>query len=1148
MSSINTNLQGLKLSNVLFDLTTDLNKRLKNLSSGAKVNNASDDSAAMFVNTKLNSQINGIDSTNHNIQIASNALSLAEGALNSIRNSLQKIRDLNLQALNSTYSVSSKNSIQNQINSLYSEIFKIQDSTMFNNKPLFVHQEKIDDPTQTQVLNPSVPQVNIINSINIDSSSTFSTTLIDDSFSTAIDSNGNNVSLLSLDDDTNYIQCNNNSVISLANGETKYIKINFNGTTYRYSIYSNAATETKIQFDGNYINFVSTNNTSTLNNITTRITAIDDGFGHNIKTNLKYTTIIGTSKDDNIRNTGVAATIYGGNGNDTIETTGIKGLVYGGDGNDTITISGANSSAFGEEGNDRIIINNTNVCAFGGNGDDHIINNKDTAESVIDGGNGKNTLSNTSNINGLITNIYDLTTDSVCEQLLIGETKVISINGVNYTIQNTSGTLSSFVYKINGDNSIDFGGSQLTIRGQNNVAHNANVYGTSIVFHGGDQNDNITNYASYTTINGGNGNDTIINNNYRQITINGNNGDDTIIMNALTNSINTGSGNNTVYFNYNENSTDPNKLGTMKRNFYGSNTIYLNGNNLFLQTQALVTTNFHDSNNTIYINGNGNKITTGSGDDNFIINGNNNVIKCGDGNDHCTIVSGDLNNADGGNGTDYIANFGSNTTHINFDPDPNSDSLSFTYIGEEKTITTTDGKKYTITNTTTESSPTASNTLKYTYNPNLGQITLIGDKFTISASDGVEHNINLNGSNNVINGSDKNDNILISNGSNNKILGNDGNDTITSKTSNNKIFGGNGDDTITIDRDNGSYEINGGDGNDKITINANNTNNIKGGNGDDTILLNGSNNTADGNDGNDNIGANGNNNTINVSDSNNIIYTIGNNNKIIETGDNSNNISLQGNNNEATLNNGNNTINIVNSTGANVTVGDGNNNIKIIGQDNTVATGNGNNIVNITGNNNTANTGDGNDQITIAGDRNTANTGNGNDQVIVNSGNNNNLDGGSGDDILSNLGTDTQAINFEYLKKKTDPFSLQIGPNAYDLIEIDFGFMLGNNPIDVLSEDNARNSLDYVDSLLKEVNKQISEIGAYQNRLAGIADLNTITKINLSSFQSTIMDADIAKEMFYLTKDKIRNQACINLINVNEEVNKNLIIKLLGNL
>ena len=1144
MSSINTNLQGLKLSNVLFDLTSDLNKRLRNLSSGAKVNNASDDSAAMFVNSNLNSNINGLDSSNHNIQIASNALSLAEGALNSIRNSLLKIRVLNLQALNSTYSDSSKNSIQKQINSLFSEIIKIQDSTRFNNKSLFVDLEKID-PNTTQTLNPSTTQTTSTNQ-----TSPTDTTTPDSSSSSSSDSSRDTA--LTNVDPKEYEPYKN--PISLVAGKTKYIKIDFNGKQYRYNISSSVNTKIKVAFGSNSIKFVQTYGTSTENNIDIIIEAVDDGFGHNIETNLNYTTIKGTNCADNITNTGMGGTIYGLGGDDTLKTTMLKGTIYGGDGDDKIYLNGPNSSAYGEDGDDEIYINNTNICAFGGNGNDKFYNNKTTKESVIDGGSGTNILSKTNtNIEGLITNIDGFQTDSQYIELSGNETRQILINGIKYEITNNLNKSSTFVYKINGDKSIDFGGAQLTIKGQEDVAHKVNIYGTRIKFYGGAKDDIITNYASYTEIYGQGGNNTLTNNNSTHNSIYGGNGNDTIIMNKTTNILDTGIGNNTVYFNYEDNQNLD--LGTLNRIFKGTNTIYLNGKNIYLEnytnphTKKKTIVDFTDSNNnTIYINGSNNKVTiTGKKNTNFIINGSSNDIKCGDGNDYCTVVSGRNNKADGGGGTNYITDFVKDTDsdYTNFITNPYSGVLTFTYIGEKQSFKTEDGKKYTIINDTTEGNRKASNTLKYTYNPNTGQVTLIGESFTISASDGVEHNINLNGKNNVIKGSDKNDTILISNGSNNKIFGNDGNDTIISNTSNNKIYGNNGDDTIILKGSNNT--ANGNDGNDTIEANGD-YNTINGGNGNDTITIKGSNNTADGDDGADTIGANGNNNIINVSDSNNTIYTIGDNNTIKETSDNSNTINLQGNNNNANLNNGDNTINIVNSTGANVTVGDGDNNIKVIGQDNTVKTGNGNNTVSITGNDNTANTGSGEDRVTISGNRNNVNTGDGDDQVTVNSGDSNDLDGGNGNDILNNLGSDTKAIHFEYLKKKTNPFSLQIGPHAYDLIELDLGFLLGNIPIDVLSEENARNSLDYIDSLLKKVNSKISEIGVYQNRLAGIEELNNITETNLSAFKSIIMDADIAKEMFYLTKDQIRNQACVNLINVNETVNRNLIIKLLGNL
>ncbi len=1250
MSSINTNLQGLKLSNVLFDLTSDLNKRLRNLSSGAKVNNASDDSASMFVNSKLDSNINGLDSANHNIQIASNALSLAEGALNSIRNSLQKIRVLNLQALNSTYSDSSKNSIQNHINSLFSEIVKIQDSTKFNNKSLFVEMEKLD-PNTTQILNPSTAKTksstktSTLTSTSDKSAKTLTQTLTstsdksaetltqtstsltdttlatsDSIYNSSYSDSSRDIALTSLDTTGAEIM-GNSDTISLAANESKVVKIG----DLHYEITNDQAESNSFEYDyqNGKITFTQTDKGTYTGKKNITIKALDDK-SYNIESNLRYSKIYGSSQNDTIKVTGSynystiyggdgddkittngthytiygengndiitsnssVTTIYGGDGDDTITANKTQSFVHGGDGDDTISIVD-NSGAYGDNGDDTITIKGANSCASGGDGNDTFIKNSSYTNTVIIGGSGTNTIEDVSKVSAsdIIAQIDNKTTDSSSIEIPANSSVEVTIKGKKYTFKSNDASQASSISWVLTSEGITFGGSNVTITGQKDVEHNVTLVGNRLTFNGGDKNDKITNNAANSHINGNGGDDILINNGYRS-QINSGSGNDTIYANNGAYVIRNDSGDDTIYLNGSvDNTKDRFYLGPKT-----SNTIYIN-------TNGKKFTPAGSANNTFYINGDGNTVTTGSGKDNFIINGNKNTVNGGDGDDqftiygdentvngeagddYCTVVSGEYNTVDGGNGDDLYLDFGKHTEAKNIKKDERNVELIFTFNGEEKTIITSDKKVYTIINNAKDN-----NTLNYTYNPKTGEIIFIGDSFTISAADGVDHNINLNGNNNVINGSDKNDTILISNGSDNKIFGNDGNDTITSNSSNNTIYGNNGNDTIIINKENGSYEIDGGDGNDTITINANNTTNVKGsdgndtiiikgsnntadggngddtidtngdnntingGNGNDTITIKGSNNTADGDDGADTIGANGNDNTINVSDSNNNIYTIGDNNTINETSDNSNEITLEGNNNKANLNNGDNIINIVNSTGANVTVGDGDNNIKVIGQDNNVKTGNGNNDVTCSGSENNITTGSGNDNVNIAGNRNTVNTGDGDDLVTVNSGDGNDLDGGNGNDNLNNLGTNTKVIHFEYLKKKTNPFSLQIGPHSYDLIKLDLGFLLGNISIDVLSEENARNSLDYVDSLLKEVNRKISEIGVYQNCLAGIEDLNNITKTNLSAFKSTIMDADIAKEMFYLTKDQIRNQACVSLINVNETVNRNLIISLLSNL
>ncbi len=106
------------------------------LSTGQRINSAADDAAGLAVSEKLLSQSNGFDKGTQNALDAKNLLSTAEGGLSNISDSLQRMRELALQASNSFYTYSDKKYIQNEIDQLKEGIADSVNNTSFNNKKL----------------------------------------------------------------------------------------------------------------------------------------------------------------------------------------------------------------------------------------------------------------------------------------------------------------------------------------------------------------------------------------------------------------------------------------------------------------------------------------------------------------------------------------------------------------------------------------------------------------------------------------------------------------------------------------------------------------------------------------------------------------------------------------------------------------------------------------------------------------------------------------------------------------------------------------------------------------------------------------------------------------------------------------------------
>ncbi|MBR0127873.1 MAG: flagellar biosynthesis protein FlgL [Firmicutes bacterium] len=113
-----------------------LDKSLERLSSGYKINRASDDAAGMAISRKMKTQIEGLERASQNGSDGISVIQTAEGALNEVTAMLQRMRQLAVQAANGTNTTEDRSAIQQEINQLQAEIQRISDTTEFNTKTL----------------------------------------------------------------------------------------------------------------------------------------------------------------------------------------------------------------------------------------------------------------------------------------------------------------------------------------------------------------------------------------------------------------------------------------------------------------------------------------------------------------------------------------------------------------------------------------------------------------------------------------------------------------------------------------------------------------------------------------------------------------------------------------------------------------------------------------------------------------------------------------------------------------------------------------------------------------------------------------------------------------------------------------------------
>jgi len=129
---INTNIASLNAQRNLSASQAATNEALQRLSSGLRINSAKDDAAGLAISTRFDSQIKGIAVAIRNSGDGVSLTQTAEGALGSMTDSLQRIRELALQAANGTNSASDREALQAEVRQLIQELGRTAEGTNFN--------------------------------------------------------------------------------------------------------------------------------------------------------------------------------------------------------------------------------------------------------------------------------------------------------------------------------------------------------------------------------------------------------------------------------------------------------------------------------------------------------------------------------------------------------------------------------------------------------------------------------------------------------------------------------------------------------------------------------------------------------------------------------------------------------------------------------------------------------------------------------------------------------------------------------------------------------------------------------------------------------------------------------------------------------
>ena len=157
MTVVNTNVKSLVAQDSLMKSGRSLSTAMERLSTGKRINSAKDDAAGLSISNRMDSQIRGLTMAVKNANDGISLMQTAEGALDEVTNSLQRMRELAVQAVNGTNNAQDRAALDAEVQQLKSEIDRTAKTTQFNSINLldgsFKNKELQIGDKANQVLN-----------------------------------------------------------------------------------------------------------------------------------------------------------------------------------------------------------------------------------------------------------------------------------------------------------------------------------------------------------------------------------------------------------------------------------------------------------------------------------------------------------------------------------------------------------------------------------------------------------------------------------------------------------------------------------------------------------------------------------------------------------------------------------------------------------------------------------------------------------------------------------------------------------------------------------------------------------------------------------------------------------------------------------
>jgi flagellin len=132
MTVINTNTAATLTANALTKNERAMSQAMERLSTGQRINSASDDAAGLAISSRMTSQINGLNMAVRNANDGISMIQTAEGAMEEVGSMLQRMRELTVQAASGTMTTSDKAALNIEFGALEDQIQEIAKNTEWN--------------------------------------------------------------------------------------------------------------------------------------------------------------------------------------------------------------------------------------------------------------------------------------------------------------------------------------------------------------------------------------------------------------------------------------------------------------------------------------------------------------------------------------------------------------------------------------------------------------------------------------------------------------------------------------------------------------------------------------------------------------------------------------------------------------------------------------------------------------------------------------------------------------------------------------------------------------------------------------------------------------------------------------------------------